>query len=74
VTQPRDRWQIVCEAADGYEGLRLARESGPDIAILDYSLPQMNGLELTRTIKCNLPCTEILILSRAKRHAAMIHS
>jgi len=57
----REGWQIVGEAANGRDALRLARETQPDIAILDYALPQMNGLELTRAIKRELPRTEILI-------------
>jgi DNA-binding NarL/FixJ family response regulator len=54
-------WQIVGEASNGREALRLAHETSPHIAILDYSLPQMNGLELTRNIKHELPRTEIVI-------------
>jgi DNA-binding NarL/FixJ family response regulator len=52
---------IVGEAADGHEALRLVREVQPDIAILDYSLPLMNGLELTRAIRRELPGCEVLI-------------
>jgi DNA-binding NarL/FixJ family response regulator len=57
----RDGWQIVAEAHQGHEALRLAREIQPDIAVLDYSLALMNGLELTRAIKRELPRTEVLI-------------
>jgi DNA-binding NarL/FixJ family response regulator len=57
----REGWQIVGEAEDGREALLLVRRLQPDIAILDYSLPLMNGLELTRTIKRELPNTEILL-------------
>jgi DNA-binding NarL/FixJ family response regulator len=59
--ESREGWRIVAEAEDGRDALRLARETQPDIAILDYSLRQMNGLELTRMIKRELPRTEILI-------------
>ena len=53
--------QIVGEAADGHEALRLVRNVQPDIAILDYSLPLMNGLELTRAIRHQAPCCSVLI-------------
>jgi DNA-binding NarL/FixJ family response regulator len=59
--ESREGWQIVAEAAHGHDALRLARETQPDITVLDYSLPRMNGLELTRTIRHDLPRTEIVI-------------
>jgi len=65
-------WQVVAEASDGREALRLARETKPDIAILDYSLPQMNGLELTRAIKHELPRTEILIYTMHDRESILV--
>jgi DNA-binding NarL/FixJ family response regulator len=65
-------WQIVGEAADGHEALRLARETQPDIAVLDYSLPLMNGLELTRAIKRELPRTEILIYTMHEREDLIV--
>jgi DNA-binding NarL/FixJ family response regulator len=61
--ETREGWHVVAEAANGRDALRLARETRPQIAILDYSLPQMNGLELTRAIKHDLPTTQILIYS-----------
>jgi DNA-binding NarL/FixJ family response regulator len=57
----REGWQIAGEASNGREALLLARATQPDIAVLDYSLPLMNGLELTRAIKRELPRTGILI-------------
>ena len=65
-------FQIVGEAADGHEALNLAVETKPDIAILDYSLPLMNGLELTRAIKHELPRTEILIYTMHDRESILI--
>lgn len=64
--------QIVAEASDGHEAMRLARETQPDIAILDYSLPLMNGLELTRAIKRELPRTEILIYTMHDREDLLV--
>lgn len=65
-------WQIVAEAADGHEALKLARETQPDIAVLDYSLPLMNGLELTRVLKRDLPRTEILIYTMHDREDLLV--
>ena len=42
--------QVVAEAGDGRETLRLARESRPDVATLDLSMPLLNGLEAGRQI------------------------
>jgi len=42
-------YQVVGEASDGRSGLELARESRPDIAILDYSIPELHGLPLGDT-------------------------
>lgn len=60
-------WRVVGEAADGREALEVVRSVRPDIAILDYSLPMMNGLELTRAIKKELPRTEVLIFTMHDR-------
>jgi DNA-binding NarL/FixJ family response regulator len=59
--ESREGWEIVAEASQGRDALRLARKTQPDIAVLDFSLPLMNGLELTRAIKHELPRTEIVI-------------
>jgi DNA-binding NarL/FixJ family response regulator len=61
ILESRQGWQIVAEASHGHDALALARETRPDIAILDYSLPLMNGLDLTRAIKQEMPRTEVLI-------------
>ncbi len=65
-------FQVIGEAGDGREALNLAIETTPDIAILDYSLPLMNGLELTRAIKHALPRTEILIYTMHDRESILI--
>ncbi|GFE72490.1 response regulator transcription factor [Novosphingobium sp. TCA1] len=65
-------FQVVGEASDGREALNLAVETKPDIAFLDYSLPLMNGLELTRAIKHELPRTEILIYTMHDRESILI--
>ena len=47
-----DGFQVV-SAADGYKGLRLAKETRPDLVLLDLMLPGINGLEVCRSLKEN---------------------
>ena len=44
-------WQVVAEANDGRNALAAAIETKPDLAIVDFSLPDMTGLEVTRRIR-----------------------
>jgi DNA-binding NarL/FixJ family response regulator len=53
--------QIVAEAANGVDALLAARESSPDIAIIDHCLPELNGIELTQSLKREFPRIEILV-------------
>lgn len=54
---------IVAEAENGREAVTRAKESQPDLAILDISMPDLSGLEATRLIKAELPQTQVLILT-----------
>jgi len=56
-------WEVVAEAGDGKEAIGKATEIKPDIAVLDYSMPLINGVETTRQIRACLPNTEVLIFS-----------
>jgi DNA-binding NarL/FixJ family response regulator len=56
-------WEVVAEAADGKEAITKATDTKPDIAVLDYSLPRINGMEVTRQIRARLPRTEVLIFT-----------
>jgi DNA-binding NarL/FixJ family response regulator len=53
--------EIVAEAATGLEALLAARETSPDIAIIDHCLPELNGLDLAQSLKREVPRIEILI-------------
>jgi DNA-binding NarL/FixJ family response regulator len=54
---------VVGEAGDGAETLNLLRAQQPDIVVLDMSMPEMNGLQVTREVLKQFPGTRILILS-----------
>lgn len=54
-------WQVCAEAGNGQAAVDLAVRHRPNVAILDYSLPGLNGLEATRHIRLASPGTEVLI-------------
>jgi len=56
-------WEVVAEASDGKEAISMAIEAEPDVAVIDYSLPIVNGIEVTRQIRAQLPKTEVLIFT-----------
>lgn len=55
-------WEVVGEAANGREAVEKAKGVQPDVAILDLSMPEMNGLEAAREIVDGTP-TKVLILT-----------
>lgn len=54
---------VCAEASTGLEAVRLAATELPDIAILDLSMPELNGLEAARQIHQRFPGIEIVILT-----------
>jgi DNA-binding NarL/FixJ family response regulator len=63
VLEARPEWQVVAEAGDGREAVRLAEESTPDVAILDVAMPLLNGIDAVRQIARKVPATRVLVLS-----------
>ena len=56
-------WEVVAEASDGKEAIDLAVATHPDVAVLDFGLPTVNGVEATRQIRARLPRVEVLIFT-----------
>lgn len=63
IVETRDNWIVTGEATNGEQAVRLALETKPDVVIVDYSMPVINGLEVSRRIKSLRLRTEVLILT-----------
>ena len=61
-------WKVCGEAADGQEGVDKARELGPDLIILDLSMPRLNGLEAARILSKTMPKVPLLMFSAHTGH------
>ncbi|HEX5055762.1 MAG TPA: response regulator transcription factor [Gammaproteobacteria bacterium] len=59
----REGIEVVGEAADGAEALRLACNVHPDVVVMDLSMPVMNGLEVTREIARCAPEVRTILLT-----------
>lgn len=56
-------FEVCAVASNGLEAVERARETKPDLVVLDITMPEMNGLDAARRIRTFLPDTQILILS-----------
>lgn len=64
-------WEVCADVRNGREAVDKAIELGPDIAILDINMPEMDGLTATRKIRAALPKTEVLILTQHNADAVV---
>ena len=55
--------EVVGEAGDGEEAVKLTSQLKPDVVVMDIRMPKLNGIEATKQIKAKLPNTAILILT-----------
>jgi DNA-binding NarL/FixJ family response regulator len=61
--QEQPGWKIAAEAADGRDAVAKATQFQPDVAILDITMPLLNGLDATKQIAEASPRTKVLILT-----------
>jgi two-component system, NarL family, response regulator NreC len=54
---------VVGEAVDGYEALQLAQQLHPDVALLDFSMPRLNGVDAAAQILRSSPRTKVMLLT-----------
>jgi DNA-binding NarL/FixJ family response regulator len=72
--QGMDNVEVVGEAGDGLELLRLLKDIHPHLVIMDISMPNLRGLEATREIKSLHPGIKVLILSMHKDREYLYHA
>ena len=63
ILQSDPEFQIVGEACNGQEAMRVVRETHPDVALVDVRLPEISGIELCYHIQREAPETQVLILT-----------
>lgn len=61
--EQQDDLEVVAEAADGQQAVQLALKERPDVVIMDYAMPKLNGIEATRHIKAVAPGIAVLVLT-----------
>jgi DNA-binding NarL/FixJ family response regulator len=63
ILESHEGWDVVGEAENGRDAINLILDKAPDVAIVDYSLPLINGVEVTRSVKARQLATEVLIFT-----------
>ena len=66
--------EVVAEAADGREALRLCLEAKPDVAVVDISMPGLDGLEVISRLKAERPELPVLVLTMHEEEQYVIRS
>ncbi|MBI4376158.1 MAG: response regulator transcription factor [Elusimicrobia bacterium] len=66
--------EVVGEAADGQEAVRMAKKLRPDVILMDIKLPNLDGVAATRAIRSEVPDTNVLILSSFEDEAHVMES
>ena len=67
-------FQVVAQAADGEEALRMVAEAVPDVIVMDVIMPVMDGIEACREITELLPETRVLMLTASNEKDAIVRS
>ena len=67
-------FQVVAQAADGEEALRMVQEAAPDVIVMDVIMPVMDGIDACREITELLPDTRVLMLTASNEQDAIVRS
>ena len=61
--EQRDQWRVCSEATNGREAIKKAQQSSPDVIVMDFQMPEMNGLDAAREIGQRVPEIPILMVT-----------
>src|SRR3954471_2177783 len=64
--------EVVGEAADGSEAVKLAHQLHPDVVLMDLLMPVMDGITATQTIRRELPDVEVVALTSVLEDASVV--
>ena len=61
--EQQDTWKVCCEASNGKEAIERAKQDAPDVIVLDFQMPEMNGLDAAKEIRRQSPEVPILMVT-----------
>ncbi len=61
--EQNDSWRVCCEATNGREAVEKAQQATPDVIVLDFQMPVMNGLDAAKEIRRRSPQVPILMVT-----------
>jgi DNA-binding NarL/FixJ family response regulator len=61
--EQQDSWEVCCEASNGKEAIERAKQDAPDVIVLDFQMPEMNGLDAAKEIRRQSPEVPILMVT-----------
>ena len=67
-------FQVVAQASDGEEALRVVQEAAPDVIVMDVIMPVMDGIDACREITDSMPDTKVLMLTASNEKDAIVRS
>ncbi|MFZ5917080.1 MAG: response regulator [Chloroflexota bacterium] len=74
IIEAQEDMEVILEVADGAEALRLTREMSPNVVLMDINLPSMNGLQVTRQLKDELPHVAVVMLTAYHDDEQLFHA
>ena len=63
VLEQKDSWRVCSEATNGREAIERAQQTAPDVIVLDFQMPEMNGLDAAKEIRRRRPEIPILMVT-----------